>query len=151
KKTIQLPHEPGHPEFEAAYLAIVEGRPALQRAVVVRLPTSAAPKSLKAAWLILRRDDPDWRALGPDIKTAQTRVIERLLTMPVAEGEPLTFGEIPVEFLKRKHVKALIARKSNTPHAAAHLLRVIRKLVGVALDQEWIENDPTYRLKYRPE
>jgi integrase len=151
KKTIQLPHEPGHPEFEAAYLAAVEGRPAPQRATVVPLPSAVVPKSLKAAWLILKRDDPEWKALGPDIKIAQTRIIERFLTMPVVEGEPLTFGHTLVEFLKRKHVKALIARKSNTPHAAAHLLRVIRKLVGVALDQEWIENDPTYRITYRPE
>lgn len=30
------------------------------------------------------------------------------------------------------------------------MLRAIRKLVGAALDQEWIENDPTYRVKYRP-
>jgi integrase len=150
KKTIQLPHEPGHREFEAAYQAAVEGRPA-PRATVVPLPTTTIPKSFKAAWLILKRDDPEWTALGPDIRTAQTRIIERFLTMPVVEGEPLTFGHTLVEFLKRKHVKALIARKSNTPHAAAHLLRVIRKLVGVALDQEWIENDPTYRIKFRPE
>jgi integrase len=118
---------------------------------VVRLPTGTVPKSLKAAWLILRRDDPEWQALGPAIKTAQTRIIERFLTMRIAEGEVLTYGQVPVEHLRRKHVKALIARKSDTPHAAAHLLRAIRKLVGVALDQEWIENDPTYRLKYRPE
>ena len=30
-------------------------------------------------------------------------------------------------------------------------MRVIRKLIGVGLDQEWIENDPSYRLTYRPE
>lgn len=62
----------------------------------------------------------------------------------------MTFGEVALEQLKRKHVKALLAERSDTPHAAAHLLRVIRKLIGVGLDQEWIENDPTYRLKYRP-
>jgi hypothetical protein len=83
-KTIQLPHEPVHPAFEAAYLAAVEGRPAPR--VVVRLPTGTVPKSLKAAWLILRRDDPEWQALGPAIKTAQTRIIERFLTMRIAEG-----------------------------------------------------------------
>lgn len=150
KKSRTLPGEPGLPAFEAAYLAAVEGRPAPQPAVVVRLPTSAAPQSLKAAWRILRAEDPEWKALGPDIKTAQTAIAERLLTMPIVEGEPVTFGDVAVADLKRRHVKALIARKSDTPHAAAHLLRVIRKLIGVALDQEWIEFDPTYRLKYRP-
>ena len=151
KKAVQLPGDPADsPANKAAYMAAVQGRPAPTPAPVVQLPTAAAPHSLKAAWRLLRTEDPDWKALGPDIKGAQTRIIERFLMMEVVEGEPLTFGDVEVAFLKRKHVKALLARKSDTPHAAAHLLRVIRKLVGVALDQEWIENDPTYRVKYRP-
>lgn len=151
KKTVQLPHAPGHPEFEAAYMAAVEGR-AHKPATVHRLPTAAAPRSLKACWRLLKTEDPEWQALGPDIKGAQTRIIERFLTTPVVESEPLLFGDVSVADLKRRHIKALLARKSDTPHAAAHLLRVIRKLIGVALDQEdWIENDPTYRIKARPE
>jgi hypothetical protein len=152
KKSRTLPGDPAEsPVFEAAYLAAVEGRPAPKPASVVRLPTSAAPQSLKAAWRILRTDDPEWQALGPEIKGSQTKIAERLLTMSIVEGEPVTFGDVAVADLKRRHVKALIARKSDTPHAAAHLLRVIRKLIGVALDHEWLENDPTYRIKARPE
>jgi integrase len=151
KTLVQLPGDPAESQAnEAAYLAAVQGRPAPAPAAVVQLPTAAAPHSLKAAWRILRTEDPDWKALGPDIKTAQTRIAERFLTMEIVEGEGLTFGDVDVEHLKRKHIKALLARKSDTPHAASHLLRVIRKLIIVALDQEWIENDPTYRIKYRP-
>jgi hypothetical protein len=152
KKTIQLPGDPAESEAnEAAYLAAVEGREH-KPATVHRLPTAASPRSLKACWRLLKTDDPEWQALGPDIKGAQTRIIERFLTTPVVEGEALLFGEVAVADLKRRHIKALLARKSDTPHAASHLLRVIRKLIGVALDQEdWIENDPTYRVKYRPE
>lgn len=151
KKTVTLPGEPGEPQFEAAYHAALEGRPAPKTAALVRLPGAASPRSLNAAWRILRADSIEWRTLGPAIKEAQTRIIERLLLMPIVEGEPLLFGAVDVAHLRRKHIKALLARKSETPHAAAHLLRVIRKLVGVGLDQEWIENDPTYRLTYRPE
>jgi hypothetical protein len=133
-----LPREPGHPTFEAAYLAAIEGRPVPQPAAVINLPSAIVPRSFKAAWRLLRTEDPEWRALGSDIKGAQTNIIERFLTMPVVEGEPLTFGQVEVAFMKRKHVKALLAHKSATPHAAAHLLRVIRKLIGVALDQECI-------------
>jgi site-specific recombinase XerC len=128
----------------------VEGREH-KSATVHFLPVSTLPRSLKACWRLLKTEDPEWQALGPDIKTAQTRIIERLLTTPVVEGEPLTFGDVQVADLKRRHIKALLARKSDTPHAAAHLLRVIRKLVGVALDQEWLETDPAYRIKARPE
>ncbi len=68
----------------------------------------------------------------------------------MVDGEPLTFGDVAVADLRRKDVKVVLARRSDTPHAAAHLLRMIRKLTGVALDQEWIEYDPTYRIKFRP-
>jgi hypothetical protein len=44
--------------------------------------------------------------------------------MPVVEDEPLTFGQVEVAFMMREHVKALLACKSETPHAASHLLRV---------------------------
>src|SRR4051794_35396319 len=74
KKTPTRPGEPGRQDFEVAYRAAVEGRPAPQPAAVVRLPTSAAPQSLRAAWRILRAEDPEWKALGPDIKGAQTKI-----------------------------------------------------------------------------
>jgi site-specific recombinase XerC len=163
KRTVQLPGNPAEsPAFEAAYLAAVENRPAPKSAEIIPLPTAENPQSFKAAWRLLRTEDPEWKALGPDIKGAQTRIIERFLTTEVVVGEGVTFGQVEVAFMRRKHVKALLARRSEKAvdketervlggkHAAAHLLRVIRKLVGVALDQEWIENDPTYRVKYRP-
>lgn len=150
KKTIHLPKWPGHPEFEAAYQAAITGQP-IKRAQVVRLPNVSAPRTFNAAWRVLKSDVPEWKALGPAIKTAQTRIIEKFLQTPVVKGEPLTFGEVEVSFLRRKHLKSIIADRSDTPHAAAHLLRCIRKLIDVALDQEWIETDPAHRLKYRPE
>src|SRR6516165_9858198 len=148
-KTIQLPGSPGRPDFEAVYAAALEGRP-VQKADVHRIPTATAPKSLRAAWRILISDTPDWKALDPETQHTQTLIAERFLRSPVVEGGPLTFGDVAVADLQRKHIKAILARRANTPHAAAHLLRIIRKLTGVALDQEWIEYDPTYRIKYRP-
>ncbi len=131
-------------------MAAVERRPAPKPATIHQMPGAASPRSLKAAWRLLQTEDIGWKALGPDIRQAQTRIAEAFLLTPVVDGEPVTFGDVEVAHLKRRHVKALLARKSETPHAAAHMLRVIRKLIGVGLDQEWIEVDPTYRLKYRP-
>lgn len=151
KRLVQLPGDPAESDANrAAYLAAVEGRASPKPAPVVQLPTASAPRSFKAAWRLLRTEDPDWKALANESREAQTRVAERFLMMEIVEGEKLTFGDVDVGFLKRKHIKALLARKSDTPHAGTHLLRIIRKLVLVALDQEWIENDPAYRLKYRP-
>lgn len=149
KKTVSLPGSPGEEVFRIAYAAALAGKP-IPKAAVTRLPTATAPRSMRAAWRILISDTIEWQQLDPETQLAQTRIAERFLTSPVIDGQALTFGEMPIAELKRKHIKAILARKSDTPHAAAHLLRLIRKLTGVALEQEWIEYDPTYRLKYRP-
>jgi integrase len=148
-KTIQLPGSPGQPEFEEAYSAAVEGR-SVRKADVRRLPTAAAPKSLRAAWRILITDDLEWKQLDTGTQHTQTLIAEKFLSSPVVKDEPLTFGDVAVTDFQRKHIKAILAQRSDTPHAAKHLLRIIRKLTGVALDQEWIEYDPTYRIKLRP-
>lgn len=148
-KTIQLPGAPGQPQFESAYAAALAGNP-VEKAQVHRLPTAAAPKSLRAAWRILITDTLEWTQLDPDTQHTQTLIAERFLRSPVVEGEPLTFGDVAAADLQRKHIKSILAKRSDTPHAAAHLLRLLRKLTGVALDQEWIEYDPTYRIKFRP-
>jgi site-specific recombinase XerC len=148
-KTIQLPGSPGRPDFEVAYAAALAGQP-IKSANVRQLPTAAAPKSLRAAWRILTNDTIEWKKLDPGTRQTQTAIAERFLLSSVVEGEPLKFGDVAVADLQRKHIKAILAQRSNTPHAAAHLLRLLRKLTGVALDQEWIEVDPTYRIRFRP-
>lgn len=147
-KTITLP-DPTDAGFNEAYSAAVEGR-APRKAEVRKLPTAAEPKSLRAAFRILTTNTPEWKALDPETRRSQTLIAERFLRSAVVDGEPLTYGEVAVADLQRRHIKAILAKRSKTPHAAAHLLRLIRKLTGVALDEEWIEYDPTYRISYRP-
>lgn len=148
-KTVSLPGAPGEPAFEAAYASAREGRKPT-KAEMIRLPTSAPPRSLGAAWSILVNDTPDWRALGPTTKAEQRAIAERFFAMPIAVGEKLTFRDMPMAGLSRRHVKSILARWSDRPHAGMKVLRLLRKLIGVALDEEWIEIDPTHRLRYAP-
>jgi hypothetical protein len=140
-KTIQLPGEPGAPEFEAAYRAAIEGRS--------KSAQPASQRSLRAAWVILTTKTPEWKALEPTSQRQQTRIAEAFLRMPVAPG--MTMGDVAMADLERRHVKMILAARSETPHAAEHLLRLIRKLTGIGLDQEWITVDPCYRVRLRPE
>jgi len=149
-RTIALPQAPGHPEFEAAYRAAIEGRK-VEKAPVQRMPGAVVPRSLRAAWRILTRDTIEWQRLSDVSRANQTAIAERFLRAEAVPGEPMTFGDLPLERLERRHIKAILARWSDTPHAAAHILRLLRKLTGVGLDEEWITVDPTYRIKYRPE
>ena len=148
KVTRSLPGQPGAAAFEEVYAAAVSGRPA--RADIVRHPNHALPRTLKAAWrLATAGDNMEWRRLGQTSRDTYIERAERFLAAEIAPG--LTYADVPVADLKRRHVKALLGSMAATPHAAYDVLVVLRKMILVALDQEWIEIDPTHRLKYRPE
>lgn len=148
-KTTALPHQPGHPEFEEAYQAAIEGREP-RKADVIRHPDAALPESLKAAWRKVVSDSLEWQQLDAVTRQKQSAIAETFLSSEVVEDSGLLWADTPIADLKRRHVKKLLADRSDTPHAARHLLVVIRKMVLVGLDEDWIEADPTYRLKYRP-
>jgi integrase len=142
-----LPGQPGDKRFEDAYQALLDGRPV--PAEVVRHPNHALPRTLKAAWRIATSaKNLDWRKLGQSSKQEYIERAERLLAREIAPG--LAYADVPVADLKRRHVKGLLGSMSDTPHAAYDALVVLRKMILAALDEEWIEVDPTHRIKYRP-
>jgi integrase len=148
KATKSLPGEPGELRFEDAYQAALDGRPV--RADVVRHPNHALPRTLKAAWrLATSTNNIEWRKLGESSRRLYIDRAERLLAMDAFPGTP--YADVPVADLKRRHVKALLGSMAGRPHAAYDALVVLRKMILVALDEEWIETDPTHRIKYRPE
>lgn len=148
-KTVALPGQPGDPEFEEAYQAAVEGRKR-KVASVVRMPGAAHPGTFAAAWKKVLRS-PEWIAHDDSTKNKNTRLAGEFLALPLVADHPALWGDMPVKDLKRRHVKDILARFSATPHKAKHLLVAIRKMIVVALDEEWIETDPTWKLSYRPE
>ena len=149
RRTVSLRGQPGEPAFEVAYQAAVEGRP-VRTAEVRRLPGAVVPKSLGAAWRIVKAS-AEWKRLRETSRDQQTGVAERFLATPVDSSAPLVWGDVLIEHMKRRHVKAILGNMADTPHAGAMVMRLLRKLTGVALDEEWIEVDPTYRVKHRPE
>lgn len=92
----------------------------------------------------------EWQNLAPISKEHQTDLAERFLCTKIDDQGSLRYGDLPVDELKRRHIREILARWATTPHTAAHILRLLRRLTGVALDAEWIEQDPTYRVKFRP-
>lgn len=148
-KTIQIKGLPGEPEFEAAYQAAIEGRE-YKPAVVVNLPGRAIPGSFRDAWKRVQRT-PEWLTFDPATKDQNTRLADTFLKLRVVETHPDVWGDMLVKDAKRRHIKGIIAHFSATPHKAKHLLTTIRKMIYVALDEEWIEADPTWKMNYRPE
>lgn len=148
-KTISLTGQPGDPEFEERYAAALEGRePRIAR--VVGMPGATPPESFKAAWRKVLRS-PEWLAHDPATQLKNTRLAEEFLHLQIIDDDPTVWGDMRVRDMKRRHVKDILARFNATPHKAKHLLVTIRKMITVALDEEWIETDPTWKLSYRPE
>lgn len=148
-KTVSLPGQPGEPSFEERYIAAVEGRKP-RVAAVRKMPGAALPGSFRQGWLKVRRT-PEWIALDPATKDKNEHLAKVFLDLPVVDGHPALWGDMPVRDLRRRHVKDIIGRFSETPHKAKHLLVALRKMIAVALDEEWIDTDPTYKLSYTPD
>ncbi|KQY27215.1 tyrosine-type recombinase/integrase [Rhizobium sp. Root482] len=147
-KTIPIPGQPGEPAFEATYEAACEGRK-VQPAKILAMPGAALPATFRAAW---RRvlSSPEWLAHDPATKAKNIRLATEFLELPVIPDDPAQWGDMRVADLKRRHVKDILARYSATPHKGKHLLVTIRKMIYAALDEEWIEADPTWKMAYKP-
>lgn len=143
KKDVMLPGDPCTAEFDQAYENAILGR----TAAIVPLPGAASPKSLKAAYRLLKGID-EWRALDAKSSTRYQQTIERILS--ISAGGKATLGDGPVEDLKRSHVKNILSGFRDTPHMERVVLICLRKLIMVAIDEEWIEVDPTYKMTRNP-
>ena len=144
KKDIMLPGEPHTETFDEAYQNAVLGR----IAPVVLMPGAASPKSLKAAYRLLKATD-EWMALEAKSSTRYQQTIERILSMPA--GGKAMLGDGPMEDLKRAHIKTILSSFRDTPHMERIVLICLRKLIMVAIDEEWIEVDPTYKMTRSPQ
>jgi hypothetical protein len=117
-KDIMLPGEPHSHEFDAAYAAIIEGQPLPRQGQLVRLSTAALPKTLRAAYVELKKSAL-WKRLDELTKTTNSRHIEKFLSYGGG------IGDSPVADLRRKHVKAYLETMADTPHAARQALKAI--------------------------
>lgn len=146
-RTVAIPGQPGDDGFEAAYSDALQGR---RRSVeVIKHPSQALPRTLKAAWRQYVKGH-EWRALSASSRDQYTARAERFLAMRVTPNAAATYAEVPVADLRRRHIKDLLAEMADRPHAASDAIVVLRKMIAVALDNEWILHDPTHRLRYAP-
>jgi integrase len=154
-RTVSLRMGPDEPGFAEAYEAAVSGLPqpsAKPAAPVTPMPGAALPRSLRAAWQGYLTRSPEWKAMADISRARQRARAEAFLLAPVAGPgkEGPVWGDMPVAELQRRHIKAILSQRAETPHAGKNLLVVIRKICESALDEEWIEQDPTYRIRWSP-
>jgi len=142
-----IPGEPGEARFEATYAAALRGDAPVRR--TRRARSQPTPRTLRAAWIEVRASI-EFQQLKASSKAQQIGVAERFLTSPIKPDSPKTFAQMPFAGIRRADVKRILSRYADKPHAGEAVLRLLRKLSLVALDNLWIESDPTYRVKFRP-
>lgn len=143
-----LPGRPGEPGFDAAYNAAISGQP-IQTATVVAYPNATPPGTLGAAWRLVLRS-AEWKQYNDGTRQRNRFLAEEWLTSRVTPGNPTTWQQVPIADLKRRHIKAVLSDLTETPHKAKHLLVAIRKIVRAAIDEDWIEHDPTTHIRWHP-
>ncbi|XAI96537.1 hypothetical protein [Microcystis phage Mae-JY35] len=148
-KSRYLPQYPGHPEFEEAYAAVIEGREP-RKANVIPHPNAVTPETFADAWRLVQAS-AEWKKLDPATKTKNERLTTEFLKLRVNPDLETTWRSVPVKDLRRRHVRMILATFGDTPHKAKHLLTAIRRMLAEALDQDWIEFDPSGGMKWRPE
>lgn len=143
-KSFYLEGEPGEPQFEDEYQAAIMGQEKSRNV------TGLVPGSFADAWRLVRKS-AEWKVLRAATKLKNKRLSETFLRTRIIPDEPDTWGDMQVKELKRRHVRMILSDHSETPHKAKHLLTAIRRMIGEALDQDWIEYDPSQKIRWRPE
>lgn len=148
-KEVSLPGQPGDEAFDQAYQAATLGT----SATIAMLPGKIVPQSFMHAYTMLKAS-PVWLALDEKTKSYNCLQVETFLAAQVDPAHELTWRDVPMKMMTHKHVRAFIKpyHVSVSASKAKHLLVGMRKLIGVALEEEWIELDPTsgYKISIPP-
>lgn len=149
-KSISLRGAPGDAQFNSDYQCAIAGAP--KRAAVKREGNQTVARSFGAAWLVYSKSS-EFKNFNSATQSKHERMANAFLMARVNPDsiDTLAWRDVPVVDFKRRHVKLILSRNASTPHKAKHMLVTIRKLIVVALDEEWIETDPTWKVKHRPE
>lgn len=143
-KEVGLPGRPGDECFEFAYQKAIRE----ETAEVVEMPRGVVQRSFAHAQRIMLRQA--WfTQLVESTRDEALRDQDEFMKAHVDDDHELRWKDVPVEEARVRDLRRFlnnIDAKSKTK--AKHLLTGIRKLIRVALDEEWIEMDPTHTLKY---
>ena len=132
---VRLKSDPHTPEFMTEYRAALDGAPQKASASNVVVPGSLR-------WLCVKyfRECPEYKSYSTKTRSLKKGQLEALYD---------TYGHIPIRQLRPKHIRKMIADKSDTPFAANNRLKALRKVFDWAVEMEFegLETSPCYDVK----
>ncbi|AWB20622.1 integrase [Methylobacterium currus] len=139
-KRIMLPGLPGSDDFMSAYQLALDGQPPIAR---TKEGSPAAREVVPCSFdaLVLRYfASPEFLALKTPTRKAYRLAIERI----VRDDK---IGPLKVADFRREHLKAMMAKRAETPSSANDTLKKLRILLKFAIDISWRRDDPTIGMK----
>jgi integrase len=133
-------------EGEAEYRAALA---AMALAAKGEAPTAAAaPKPDTWRWLCHQHfHSANWKQLDPASQRAWRRHAESTWIEPINPDSALLVGDCPPKKITSKLVRMLVERKSDYPHAANDRLKVIKRILSWAVENEYLETNPARDVK----
>lgn len=125
---------PWSPEFMLEYQACLDG----QAAPNVQSGSDRTAPGTFNALIVTYYTSPEFLGLEPSTKATYRGIIERFRK---------EHGDKRVATIERKHIKAIIGAKHQTPSAANNLLDRLKMLMRLAVDIGMREDDPTVGMK----
>lgn len=122
------------PEFWERYEAACEG--------VAKAAATVGAKRYRAgtvaATVLAYYRSPEFLLLSISTQSTYRGILDRFAR---------EFGDYPLKQLQREHVKAIVAKMIDRPHAANNLLRMLRLLLDFAIDEGLVADNPARRVK----
>jgi hypothetical protein len=139
---IRLRELPGTPAFGAEYAAARAGAKASRERDDRQ--AFARPKSGTLRWLCVTYfRSAEFKLLNPSNQQARRRILENFLEEPIAPGACQIFADFPIRRVTAKALRVLCDRKAHLPEAAIGRVKALRRLFLWALDNDFIQQDPS--------
>ncbi len=132
-RTIYLPGLPGSPEFAEAYRLALEG-------VTSNLEVGASrtnPGTFNALAVAIYAS-AEWAQLAATTQTTYRGIIERIRR---------DYGLLPVRGFNSEHVRLMRDKRKATPTAANNLMKVLRWMMGFAVERNMRADNPVIGVK----
>lgn len=137
-KRTTLPGEPGSPEFQAAYSALLAGpQPKTQAAFA-----AGTFDALRVAYLA----SAEFQNLRPTTQREARYALDAICLRPNKSGEGKV-GDNPVKMLERRHILEWRDGMAKKPGAANKMLRVLKTVLTWAVDRGYRNDNPAHGIK----
>lgn len=132
-RTVYLPGLPGSPEFAEAYKQALDG-------VTTRIEVGASrtiPGSFNGLAVAIYAS-AEWSQLASTTQSTYRGIIERIRT---------DYGDLSVRGIQADHIRKMRDKRKATPSAANNLLKVMRWIMGFAVERNMRPDNPVIGIK----